>query len=440
MKYRTSGFTIVELLIVIVVIGILAAIVIMGYNRVQENAIEVGLKSDIDGSTGIIEQYKLKNGGTYPSDSSVLNGGQGLKASNTNVLEYVSIGTAYCVSARSERINKIFHYLSTDRKIVEGPCVLEPANTTPVVSTVIANLDHPTGIVAPSTEVIYVVETGKNRVLKVTADGSATILAGSTSGLADFTNGTGTAARFNAPHGIGADSYGNLYVADQGNHSIRKVTQAGVVSTLAGNGTSGSADGTGSAARFWDPFAVSVNPATNAIYASETGNHRVRQISATGTVSLIAGSTNGFTDGVGSAARFHDPLGLAFYEGNIYVADWSNNVIRQLTISTKEVSTLLGSSTPSYVDGVGTAARFRQPTGIGALDGKLYIADSGNHRVRVADIATKTVSTYGGQGVDGYQDGSIDSSQFSYPTGVAIGPQGTIYIVETNAGRIRKIQ
>lgn len=442
--YRSFyGFTIVELTVVIVVIGVLASVVVFGYQAVQRNAVEVSLKSDIDNASGVIEQFKLRNDNAYPADSSVFNNGTGLVASGDNTFMYFSVGSAYCVQSESSQINKQFHYTSIDRKILEGPCdELEVDDGPDIVTTLASGLNYPTGIAIPSTEFMYVAETGQNRILKITSDGTVTIFAGSTSGVSGYTNGTGTAARFNQPYGLGIDSTGNVYVADTGNNQIRKISPAGVVTLLAGSstGSTGTSDGTGTAARFNDPYAVSIDPATDEIYVTETYAHRIRTISSSGVVTTLAGGPSaGYVNGSGPSARFNDPLGITFSGNTIYVAEYSNHTIRRVT-KTGTVSTLLGTNSSGYIDATGSSARFNQPTGLAVRGNLLYIADSGNQRVRVANLANNSVTTYAGSGVNGGGNGEAQDAQFSFPTGVAASPDGIIYVVEANAGRIRKIQ
>ncbi|OYW84265.1 hypothetical protein B7Z17_04370 [Candidatus Saccharibacteria bacterium 32-49-10] len=240
------------------------------------------------------------------------------------------------------------------------------------------------------------------------------------------------------PYGLGVDSNGNLYVADEGNDLIRKITPAGVVTTLAG-GSRGANDGTGASAQFADPHAVSVDPATDEIYVTQTADHKVRRITTTGVVTTIAGSSAGFVNGTGSGARFDDPLGMAFYGDAMYVADWSNHAIRRVT-KAGVVTTPFGTNSPNYVDGNGTSARFYNPTGLTVRGDTLYVADGGNHRVRKINLTTGDVTTYAGSGSNGSgDDENASSAEFSWPTGVAAAPDGSIYVVETNAGRVRKI-
>ena len=215
-----------------------------------------------------------------------------------------------------------------------------------------------------------------------------------------FTNGSGSVnsnaavltvtatalAGFNIPTGVAVDSAGNVYVADQGNHTIRKITPAGVVSTLAGlAGSAGSTDGTGSAARFFQPLGVAVDAAGN-VYVADTNNQTIRKITPAGVVSTLAGLANsqGSTDGTGSAARFFAPTSVAVDAvGDVYVADDSNHTIRKITPA-GVVSTLAGlAGSAGFADGTGSAARFNNPSGV-TVDaaGNAYVADSDNSAIR----------------------------------------------------------
>ena len=200
------------------------------------------------------------------------------------------------------------------------------------------------------------------------------------------TDGTGSAARFFGPTGVAVDAAANVYVSDQLNHTIRKITPAAVVSTLAGlAGSPGSTDGTGSAARFFQPLGVAVDAAGN-VYVADTNNQTIRKITPAGVVSTLAGLANsqGSTDGTGSAARFFAPTSVAVDAvGDVYVADDSNHTIRKITPA-GVVSTLAGlAGSAGSADGTGSAARFFNPFGV-AVDaaGNVYVADTGNNSIR----------------------------------------------------------
>lgn len=206
--------------------------------------------------------------------------------------------------------------------------------------------------------------------------------AASPSGSAD---GTGSAARFNQPYGITTDGT-NLYVADTVNHTIRQIVIAtGVVSTLAGTAglPPGSVDGTGSAARFSFPVGITID-GTN-LYVTDSGNHAIRKIViATGVVSTLAGAgTAGSANGTGIAASFNTPRDITTDGTSLYVADTSNNTIRKIVIATGVVSTLAGTTgTTGSANGTGLAATFNFPSSITNDGAKLYLTDSNNFTIR----------------------------------------------------------
>ena len=260
------------------------------------------------------------------------------------------------------------------------------------------------------------------------------------SGTAD---GTGYGARFNYPVGVAVDSAGNVYVADSVNHTIRKATPAGVVTTLAGSaGFFGTADGTGSAARFNNPQGVAVDSAGN-VYVADWQNHTIRKITPGGTVTTLAGSpgVSGSADGTGSGARFAFPYGVAVdIAGNVYVADQGNHTIRKVT-SGGVVTTLAGN--PGVIgsaDGTGSAARFKSPKHV-AVDsaGDVYVADTYNHTVRKVTTAGVVTTLAGSAGVIGDADGIGSAARFNFPYGVAVDGVGNVFVADNANGTVRKI-
>ena len=222
-------------------------------------------------------------------------------------------------------------------------------------------------------------------------------LAGSlTSGSTD---GAGSAAGFWNPKGITTDGR-NLYVADGTNFTIRKVGIAFAnVTTIAGSaGNSGSADGTGPGARF-SSLAGMTSDGTN-LYVVDAGNNTIRKVViATGAVTTLCGSASnaGSADGTGAAARFNSPQGLTTDGANLYVADSGNDTIRRIVIATGAVTTLAGS--PGIVgstDDTGSLARFSNPQGLTTDGANLYVTDSGNDTIRRVSLLTGAVTTFAG--------------------------------------------
>jgi hypothetical protein len=302
-----------------------------------------------------------------------------------------------------------------------------------------ASFNSPTGVAVDASGNVYVADNSNNRIRKITAAGVVTTLAGS--GTAGFADGTGTAASFNSPTGVAVDASGNVYVGDALNHRIRKITAAGVVSTLAGSSSYGFADGTGTAASFNNPTGIAVDASGN-VYVADHINQRIRKITAAGVVSTLAGSGSAaFADGTGTAASFKYPRGVAVdASGNVYVADYYNNRIRKIT-AWGVVTTLAGSSsgTAGFADGTGTAASFNYPSDV-AVDasGNVYVSDAFNHRIRKI-TAAGVVTTLAGSGTTGSTNGIATTASFANPSGVAVDASGNVYVGDQGSHGIRKI-
>jgi hypothetical protein len=306
-----------------------------------------------------------------------------------------------------------------------------------------ARFYNPWGVAVDGTGNVYVADSYNSTVRKVTPAGVVTTLAGS-AGLYGSADGTGAAARFSYPLGVSVDGSGNVYVADMYNSTIRKVTPAGVVTTLAGSAAlTGSADGTGSTARFNQPYGVTVDGAGN-VYVADTSNFTIRKVTPAGVVTTLAGSVGqpGSIDGTGSAARFYGSLGVtADGPGNVYVADQGNNTIRKVT-SSGVVTTLVGGGAGQYgsVDGTGSAARFFQPRGVAADgSGNVYVADTTNNTIRKVTPDGVVTTPAGTTGRLGSADGMGSAAKFNYPKGVAVDGSGSAYVADTYNNTIRKI-
>jgi len=252
-------------------------------------------------------------------------------------------------------------------------------------------------------------------------------------------DGTGTAARFNAPLDVTSDGT-NLYVIDNSNNSVRKVVvKTGEVSTLAG-GTSGTADGIGTAAQFDSPWGITTDGMS--LYVTDTNNATIRQIDiATRKVTTLAGSgAAAEVDGKGTAASFRNPVGVTTDGTNLYVCDSNGNTIRMVVIATGEVSTLAGSnSAAGFQNDFGTAALFTSPWGITTDGTNLYVADRNNNAIRKIVISTGEVSTLaGGTKGNTYSEGTGPAAGFLSPQGMST--DGTnLYVADANNFRIRKV-
>ena len=300
-----------------------------------------------------------------------------------------------------------------------------------------ASFSAPAGVAVDGNGNVYVADSSNHRIRKITANGTVSTLAGS--GSSGYADGNGTSARFSSPWGVAVDGSGNVYVADSSNHRIRKISPSGIVTTLAGSGVAGFANGYRTSASFNNPFGIAVDGSGN-VYVADIGNHRIRKIDGNGNVTTLAGSgTEGAVDGLGTSASFAYPRGLALDgAGNLYVGDWGTEKIRRIDAS-GNVTTLAGSGGFGFADGQGTSAIFARPNGV-AVDGSgnVYVADHNNHRIRKID-AGGTVSTLAGSGNWAFADGQGTSASFGGPIGVAVDGSGNVYVGDYYNNRIRKI-
>jgi serine/threonine-protein kinase len=301
-----------------------------------------------------------------------------------------------------------------------------------------ASFNVPTGVAVDASRNVYIADAGNNKIRKITPEGIVTTFAGS--GTRGSIDATGILASFNSPYGVAVDTSGNIYVADRDNNKIRKITPEGVVTTLAGSGDIGSDDANiGTLARFDNPSFVAVDVSGN-VYVADTWNNKIRKITSTGVVTTLAGSgTAGSVDATGTLASFHNPYGVVVdTSGNVYVADQSNNKIRKIT-PTGVVTTFAGSGTYGSVNATGTLASFNQPEGL-AIDasGNIYVADAVNNKIRKITPAG-VVTTLAGSGAIGSVDANGTLASFEFPTDMAVDASGNVYISDEANNKIRKI-
>jgi len=378
---QQRGFTIVELLIVVVVIAILAAITIVAYNGITRAAAESSLKSDLRNSAQLVEKTKEESGTSlYPATSAEAT----LAQSPGSTVTYLKKPYGYCIAGVNPKTNKTFAIRSVSKKIEEGTC-----------------------------------------------DVTVTTLAGTnTSG---YTDGTGTAARFAGPSGVAAANDGTVYVSDTSNNRIRKISTDGTVSFVSGTGASGSVNSTAAASQYNQPGKLTFDTSGN-LYVVEGSRNTVRKVNAsTGDSTAYAGTSavcnfgrGSFTDGDMTNARLDGPSSIATDNSGVsYIAENRSNRIRAVqtdgSVSTYAGSGALNSCVASSADagsanGSRLSASFSSPQSI-VIDnsGVLYIGDSGNNAIR-------TIST---GGVVGSLISSLGSNQL--PRSMVIDSQGTIY-------------
>jgi sugar lactone lactonase YvrE len=296
-----------------------------------------------------------------------------------------------------------------------------------------ARFDWPWGVAVDSAGNVYVTENFNNTIRKITPAGVVTTLAGS-AGQSGFVNGTGSAARFDTPNGVAVDTNGIVYVADSFNGAIRKITPAGKVTTLA----SGFSLVTG----------VAVDTKLN-VYVADYGDATVLKRTAAGALTTLAGSPGqtGSNDGIGNAARFNIPLDVAVDSaGNVYVSDFNpscpadaGHTIRKITPG-RVVTTLAGSPGQcGSADGTGSAARFNSQSGVAADSaGNVYVADPWNLTIRRITPVGEVTTVAGLVGVAGSVDGIGSAARFNRPNGVAVDSAGNIYVADAWNSRITK--
>jgi hypothetical protein len=297
-----------------------------------------------------------------------------------------------------------------------------------------ARFDYTSGGAFDAAGNLYIADAANNTIRKIAPDGTTSTFAG-LAGSSGSVDGKGGVARFNTPYGLAFDSSGNLFVADRNNYTIRKITPDGTVSTFAGlAGVTGSTDGAGSSARFNWPAFPAVDRSNN-VYIADQSNSTIRKITPTGTVTTLAGSPGQFasTDGTGSAARFNNPSSVAVdATGNVYVTDNGNSTIRKIT-PTGTVTTFAGvASSTGSTDGTGSVARFNHPHGI-AVDGSgnVYVTDNLNDTVRKITPAAGVTTLAGSALSAGSTDGIGNSARFNTPGGVAVNDIGGMVLAQT---------
>jgi sugar lactone lactonase YvrE len=347
-----------------------------------------------------------------------------------------------------------------------------------------ATLHYPKGLAIDGVGDLYLSDSGSNKIRKITTAGVVSTLAGT--GTAGSDDGPGASATFNGVSGVAVDTLGRVYVADAGNRKIRMIDTSGEVTTLAGSGSSGSNDGPAASATFTTPQWLSVktdNQGATTVYVTDRDIHKVRKISPAGIVSTTAGTGSaGFADGPAGTATFDFPTGIvATNFGELYVADANNDRIRLLGTGGGYTSTFVGAplmenptgvaedaSGNAYIaesgnnrilkrsangqllpfagtgiagsnDGTGATATFSNPRGVAvANNGDIFVADSGNNKIRKIS-PTGVVSTVAGTGTTGALDGPAGSATFNNPYSLDLDGSGAIYVADTNNNRVRKI-
>lgn len=392
-RLRDHGFSLIELMVVVVVVAVLLAVAVPQMLGARQRAEDKAVRSNLRAALSLASVFAAANGGQYPTDTQL--------ASEDSSMTFAA-GTSWLTAPRHVSIwggTTSFTAASLSSSGQQCLSVSTSSTAQPLWTTT-----SPPCRAAP---------------------GIVTTLAGS--GTAAYANGTGAAASFNQPGALAFDSSGNLYVADTYNHRIPKITTTGVVTTVAGSGTAAFADGTGTGASFSYPFGLAVSPA-GIVYVADTVNSAVRKIDTAGVVTTLADSTVLFT-----------PFGIAIdAAGNLFIGDSGSSRIFKLTAS-GTLTWFAGSGSNGWADGTAFQARFRYPWGM-AVDaqGNLWVADNWDHRVRRVS-PDAVVTTWAGSGAATFADGIGPLAGLNAPMGLAVDSAGVLYLADAGNHRIRKI-
>jgi sugar lactone lactonase YvrE len=414
----------------------------------------------VTASTGTISQFAGTGTAGYSGD-----GGPAISAelsSNPYRVAVDNAGNIYIADSASPRIRMVAAstgYIST----IAGngtACGSPTASCGDGMSATSAELNFPVGVAVDNYRNIYIGDSFDNRVRAVGASAQHVVLpahldidriAGNGNPGSAGDGGPATGAELNNPFGVAVDGSGNIYVADCNNNLIRKVNAStGIISTVAGNGTAGySGDGgAATSAELNRPTGVAVDTVGN-IYVADFQNNRIRKVTvSTGKISTVAGTGAAGYSGDGGAAtsaKLYLPQGVALdAAGNIYIADNYNFRIRKVAVSTGKISTVAGNGTggESGDGGSATSAELAYPDAV-ALDaaGNIYIAEETGERIRKVTASTGKISTVAGNGTFGYagDGGQATSAELFTPEGVALDSSGNIYIADEVNQRVRKV-
>ena len=363
-----------------------------------------------------VSAYPIPNGAIVTWSPPYFNGGQPITNYIVNTIPATTTittpNTFTSVTGLTNGVTYLFTVKAVSALASSGGLTYQSYVSTFFTSTA---LKTPTNaVVANGT--VYIADTGNHVIRKLQA-GAITTMAGSV-GNPGSANAQGTSASFNNPTGIVMDTIGNIYIADTGNNQIRRIDPTSNVTTYASG--------------FNAPRGVTIDTA-GILYVADTANNQIRKVDVSRAVTTYAGTGNvGHADGSTAAATFYAPQGITIDRvGNVYVADTSNSIIRKID-TTLRVSTIAGTpGAVGYVDSNWISARFSYPTGI-ALNGEnlLFIADTGNHTIRKLDPTTNIVTSFAGYGVQGAINSDGANATFTQPTGICFDSNMTMYVTE----------
>jgi len=400
-------------------------------------------------TNGIIKTFAGSSNGPLPADnlssSAIrLTGPTGLAVDSTGVVYFAegSIGSGSGLDLGAFKIWKV-----TAKGIVltaAGNALNSYSGDNGPAS--LAQLDTPAGMAFDSNGNLYVVDSANNRVRRISPDGSIVTVAGN--GNSGFSGEFGPAvnAALNHPMGIAVDLLGFLYIADTGNNRVRAVDPSGMIYTVAGNGNAAFfGDGTiAQNAALRGPRGVAVDPLRN-LYIADTLNHRIREVTLDGILNTVAGSGQGFggDGGPATSALLNLPSSIALdSSGNLFIADQGNGRIRMLSAS-GTISTVAGSDGSRGLGdgGPATSARLVNPQGV-AVDpaGNLYISDTGENRIREVSTAG-VITTIAGNGRCCYSNDGIPAAvaPLNVPWGIAVDSSSNVWVADSGNNAIREL-
>jgi len=352
-------------------------------------------------------------------------------------------GNIYVADTANNRIRKI----GADGTVITIAGTNSAGYSPDGIAAALAELNAPSSLTLDAAGNIYIADTGNHRVRRISAQGIITTIAGAGADGFGGDGGPATSALLNGPQGVAVDTAGSVYIADTGNHRIRKVSPQGLITTVAGANPAGGDNGPATSARLFQPSGVAVDAGGN-LYISDALNNRIRRVSKTGVIVTIAGIGSAGYSGDGALAlraQLNNPQGLAFDSGgNLYIADTGNNVVRRVTTG-GQIGTVAGTGELGNSGDLGPAASAQlfSPNAV-AFDraGNMYIADSANNRIRVVD-PSGTIRNLAGDaaGQPGYagDNGPPQSARFRYPRALAIDDSGILYVSDYFNCVVRRI-
>jgi streptogramin lyase len=287
---------------------------------------------------------------------------------------------------------------------------------------------YPTSAALNSNNNLIIAAYADHKILKVVDNGaskSISIIAGSSQG---FSDGLASAAKFNNPFDVIVDAQNYIYVSDEGNHRIRKIDASGNVTTLAGNANSGDANGIGSLAAFNKPLGI-VLENNNSLLIADASNNKIKRLNLTSkeVTTVVSGSQN-----------LSSPADL-FFTGKVYIADKGDHKIKTINTATSQTFSLAGSSQGNQDANSANQGKFNSPNGL-AVDkyGNIYVADKNNHSIRRISIGGK-LTTLAGIGIPGSSNGPGVQASFNNPHGVLLNKDGNLYVIDSGNNSIRLI-